>query len=119
MPFPRYLQLVIAAATLALLPGFVSAAPRDAQSLAVYVSQEHRVTGVILAVSGSTLTLRLRDGRQMKIDISAAQKAQETGVLPINHPVMVFGARGRDGIFYATSIGHVIRTPNAWAPDNF
>ena len=119
MRFPRYLQLVIAAFTLALAPAFVSAAPRDAESLAVYVGQEQRVTGVILAVRGSTLTLRLRNGRQMKVDISAAQKAQQTGVLPINHPVVVFGARGTDGIFHATSIGHVSPTSHAWAPDNF
>lgn len=77
----------------------------------------HYYTGVIMAVDGNKLTLRLRDGKYLLVDIAPAMRAGLTGVLPVNHPVMVYGQRGSDGIFHVTSISHAAPGMQHWPTD--
>lgn len=77
----------------------------------------HHLTGVILAVNGPKLTLRLRDGRYISVDIAQALRTGSQGVLPVNHPVIVYGIRGADGIFHVSSIGHASSSPRYWQQD--
>ncbi|HEY5096338.1 MAG TPA: hypothetical protein VII69_14595, partial [Candidatus Eremiobacteraceae bacterium] len=78
---------------------------------------EHRITGTIVGVAASTLTLRLRDGRNAKIDLTLARAAQHLGILPVGHAVTVYGSIDRAGAFHATSIGHTSPNPANWSPD--
>jgi hypothetical protein len=66
----------------------------------------HVVTGTLLEVTGSTLTLRTRDGKSVKIDHSqAALNEQITGPLTIGEPFSAVGsALTSAGALVATSI---------------
>ncbi len=70
-----------------------------------------------MAVDGNKLTLRLRDGKYLLVDIAPARRAGLTGVLPVNHPVMVYGQRGADGVFHVTSISHAAPGMQHWPTD--
>jgi hypothetical protein len=78
---------------------------------------EHRITGAIVAVAGDALTMRLRDGRLARIDLTLARAARHLGVLPVGHAVTAYGSIDRAGAFHATSIGHASPNPSAWPAD--
>lgn len=78
--------------------------------------REH-ITGVIMAVNSDTLTLRRRNGKMVTVDIAPARRAGNTGVLPRNRAVVVYGHRGADGIFHVTTIGHSAPSVQNWPSD--
>jgi|SRR5579872_6927607 len=84
---------------------------------AAAVDFSHHLTGVILAVNGNSLTVRLRTGKYLLVDISEAKRAKKTGVLPLNHAVIMYGVRDANGVFHATSIGHAGPSAQDWSPD--
>ena len=75
------------------------------------------MTGTIVGVAGSALTMRLRDGRMAKIDLTLARAARHLGVLPVGRAVTAYGSIDRAGAFHATSIGHTSPNPSDWPPD--
>ncbi len=77
---------------------------------------EH-ITGVILTVNHDMLTLRRRNGKTITVDIAQARRAGQTGVLPRNRPVVVYGHRAADGVFHVTSIGHSAPSVQNWPND--
>ena len=79
---------------------------------------EAHLTGTVVSVQGDTLTLRLRDGKQTKVDISAAKAAHHTGLMPKGGAVMVYGTHGSDGVFHAQSIGHASPDSKQWSADD-
>ena len=78
----------------------------------------HQVHGVVIGVNRDALRLRLRDGREMVIDIGRALAARHAGVLPIGGAVVVYGSIDRAGTFHATSVGHTSQNPKDWTPDD-
>ncbi|HYK52205.1 MAG TPA: hypothetical protein VEV38_01575 [Candidatus Eremiobacteraceae bacterium] len=78
----------------------------------------HQVHGVVVSVKATTLRLRLRDGRIVDIDLTAATAAHTTGMLPIGKAVVVYGTIDNRGFFHATSVGHTSQNPKDWTPDN-
>ena len=77
----------------------------------------HHLTGLIMAVNGSKMVLRLRDGKYLSVDIAPARRSGATGVMPLNRPVTVYGSRGSDGVFHVTSIGHTSDNAIHWPHD--
>jgi hypothetical protein len=106
-------RAVHAAAVVAIL--LPAGAPLWAATVATDTGQVH---GRIVSVHGNSLTLRLRDGRQTKINIAVARASHHTGVMPIGGAVVLYGTRGADGVFRAVSIGHTNPNSKAWPPDD-
>lgn len=111
----RLLQLAVAAILSAALTGPAAAATSAVQTAGATTQQVH---GVIVAVEGNVLTLRLRNGKLENVDIAAAKAAQHTGVLPVGHAVVVYGSRDESGTFHAVSVGHTSPLSQDWSPDN-
>lgn len=78
---------------------------------------DHYYTGVIMAIDGNKLTLRLRDGKYILVDIAPARRAGLTGVLPVNHAVTMYGQRGSDGVFHVMSVSHAAPGMQHWPAD--
>ncbi len=90
------------------------AVPAISATVATDSSQLH---GWVVTVHDDSLTLRLRDGREEKVDIAAARSKHHTGVLPVGGAVVVYGSRGSNGVFHAVSVGHTSPDSKAWPPD--
>ena len=106
----------LAARAAAALPLFAGASAAVAAS-APATAFAHHLTGTVVAVTGASLSLRLRTAEQVSIDLTAAQQKGQLGVLPLGRPVTVYGERGSDGRFHATSIGHAAPTARSWPVD--
>jgi hypothetical protein len=78
---------------------------------------EHRITGTIARVSADALTLRVRDGRLVTIDVTLARAARHLGALPFGRAVTAYGSIDRTGAFHATSTGHTSPNPSDWPAD--
>lgn len=78
---------------------------------------ERRLTGIIVRVESNMLTLRLRDGRVVAVDIGPARAARHLGVLPLGRAVVVYGWVDKTGTFHVASVGHTSQDPAAWSPD--
>ena len=79
--------------------------------------RSHRLSGHVLSVHGNLLVLKLRDGRSVNVDITAARKADATGMLPRGGAVTVYGTRDAAGAFHATSVGHASPNLKQWGAD--
>ena len=95
----------------------IGAATSAAAPAARAATEPPSVRGTVISVAGDTLSLRERTGHVEKIDIAAARAAHHAGVLPVGGAVVVYGKRGADGVFHATSIGHTSADSKAWPPD--
>jgi hypothetical protein len=73
--------------------------------------------GVVVAVAGNVLTLRLRSGQEENVDLAPANAAHHTGILPKGRAVVVYGTRDASGVFHVVSIGHSGQNEESWAPD--
>jgi hypothetical protein len=78
---------------------------------------ERRLTGIIMRVAANTLTLRLRDGHRVDLDIAPARAARHLGVLPLGRAVTVYGWIDKAGTFHVASVGHTSQNPAVWSPD--
>jgi len=83
-------------------------------------SSPHVVTGTLLEVSGSTLTLQTHGAKTVKIDDSqAARNEQIMGPLTIGEPLTVQGsALTGAGALLATSIVRAKGSGDLWPPDH-
>lgn len=77
------------------------------------------VTGTIDSVQGSTMTLKRRSGVLLTVDISQALQNGATGILSAKRHVIVWGTRGANGVFHATSISHAGGNQLDWGVDSF
>jgi hypothetical protein len=78
---------------------------------------EHHVYGTIAAIMGDALSLRLRDGRIITIDLALARAARHESILPVGRAIIVYGYIDRHGSFHATSIGHASQSQKDWGAD--
>jgi hypothetical protein len=109
------ISLAIACAVLvALAPGAVRAAGSVPLASPAALRQLH---GVVVAVSGNVLTLRLRSGEEETVDLTPANAAHHAGILPKGHAVVVFGNRDAQGVFHVVSVGHTSQDAATWSPD--
>jgi len=113
MHHPRFIHRAAWLAATALC----TVASTPTLALAASAANAH-LHGRIVSVSGDSLTLRLRDGKQQTVDISAARAAHHTGVLPIGGAVIVYGTRDAAGTFHVLSVGHTSPDAKQWTADD-
>lgn len=98
-------------------PAKASAARARAVALRTTINAPNEITGTLLTVSGSFLTLRTRTGELVRIDDADAVRHQRTGDLVVGKP---FNARGRydaAGILHAVTIVRAKPAQASWPPD--
>ncbi len=105
-----------------ILPASARAAPEIALQPSPIVSPEspHVITGTLLAVNGSTLTLQTRTGKSVKIDASQAMKNQRVGApLSVGMVLTVQGSSIEgSGALLATSMYRAKGSSGGfWPPD--
>jgi hypothetical protein len=82
-------------------------------------SSPHVITGTLLALDGSTLTLQTRTGKAAKIDASQAVKNQQVGPLVVGTPFTVQGSSiTATGALLATSVVRAKGSGDLWPPDH-
>src|ERR1700730_1606280 len=101
-----------------------AAAPQTAQtavqpSPVASLDSPHEITGTLLAVSGSTLTLQTRTGKSAKIADSQAVQNEEVPPLFVGQPFTALGSSfDANGALVATSIVRAQGSSGAfWPPD--
>ena len=77
----------------------------------------HDVYGTVLGVRGDTLSLQLRTGRTLYVDLREARALQHVVLLTRGRPVHV---RGNPGVraFHAVAVLKSHIGPASWPPDN-
>jgi outer membrane protein assembly factor BamB len=81
------------------------------------VKTPNEVTGTLVNVNGSQLTLRTRDGRLVRVDGSAAVKNERSEDLIVGRPFDVRGTYDAAGIMRAAIIIRAKPSPSTWPPD--
>jgi hypothetical protein len=103
-------------------PSDVSAAPRIASPLPVQPaapSSPHQITGTLLAINGSTLTIQTRTGKTMSIDASKAAKNKQFAILMLRKPYTVQGSSfNAVGTLQAISICRAKNSNALWPSDH-
>jgi hypothetical protein len=102
----------------ALFAVFAPSAVQAVQSVRLASpSPLRQLHGVVVAVTGNVLTLRLRSGQEENVDLAPANAAHHAGILPKGHAVVVFGSRDAQGVFHVVSVGHTSQDAASWSPD--
>jgi hypothetical protein len=82
------------------------------------VTSSLRVSGTLVSVDGTVLTLLRRGGKTVRIDDSAAAASERIAILAIGQPYTVVGAPGVDGIdLEASSISRAKPVAASWPED--
>jgi len=77
----------------------------------------HELTGMLVAVSGSILTLRTRTGEIARVDDSDAVRRERSSDLVAGEPFTVWGAHGTAGVLHAATIVRAKPSQATWPPD--
>jgi len=94
------------------------AAVRPPSSIVVNTGVTHRYFGVLQAARGTTLTLRLRNGRALIVDASAAFAAAHVAApLFAGKATIVEGRFAPNGVFDATLVKRALPNPASWDID--
>ncbi len=96
----------------------VKAAPMVASPIyRTTFSAWNEVTGTLVEISGSFLTLRTRTGRVVRVDDSDAVRHERSAVLIVGTPFNVRGTYDAAGILHAAAIVRAKPSPGTWPPD--
>ena len=88
-----------------------------ALAVAVTPGAPHQITGALIGISGSVLTLRTRTGKIVRVDDSEAVQHERSVDLIVGE---AFSARGRynsAGVLHATTIVRAKPSSATWPPD--
>ena len=104
-----------------------SAAPRTAASVdsttvaaSLPLGATQRVSGMLLAIDGTTLTLLTRTSRSVKVDVSRAVETEQIANLIVGNAYTALGApTGSDGTLQAASVTRAKRGSGAWPKDQW
>ncbi len=77
----------------------------------------NELTGKLVAVSGSLLTLRTRSGKIVRVDAAGALARERSGVLVVGEPFDVRGKYDAAGVLHAAFIVRAKPLPSSWPPD--
>ncbi len=75
------------------------------------------MTGTLLKINGSFLTLRTRSGKLVRVDDSEAVRHQRTGDLVPGEPFNVRGKYDAAGVLHAVTIVRAKPSQTSWFPD--
>jgi hypothetical protein len=77
-----------------------------------------RVSGTLLSVDGTVLTLAMRGGKTVRIDASAAAANERIAILTPGEPYTVVGEAGTDGMdVQALAVSRAKAAAAAWPED--
>lgn len=81
------------------------------------VGVPHEVTGTLVAINGSRLTLRARTGHLIRVDDSDAVRRERSVDLIVGEPLGATGSRDAAGILHAQVIVRAKPSSATWPPD--
>jgi|HubBroStandDraft_6_1064221.scaffolds.fasta_scaffold61460_2 outer membrane protein assembly factor BamB len=79
--------------------------------------QPNQVFGVVTKVEGSLITLRTRTGSEVRVDTTAADKANLSAAAPLGRALHAAGTIDSAGVMHAEAIMRVKDSPAFWAAD--
>jgi hypothetical protein len=94
-----------------------SASRRGAMAYRGSINAPNEVTGTLVHISGSFLTLRTRSGKLVRIDDSEAVRHERTGDLVVGKPFNVRGKYDAVGVLHAAVIVRAKPSQASWLPD--
>ncbi len=77
----------------------------------------NEVTGTLLKVNGSILTLKTRSGELVRVDDATALKNERSADLIVGRPFNVRGTYDASGVMHAAAIVRAKPSPATWTPD--
>lgn len=80
-------------------------------------SFEHRLSGRIVSLKGTTLEVETRDKRTVLVDAAPAIQSHRAYVLAVGGLVTAFGSYDQKGVLHAKGISRAKRLPVAWPED--
>jgi hypothetical protein len=110
-----YANLSIFGLSAAARPISFRAPPRP--PMPAFPDAPHALAGLVVAHDGAAVTLRLRSGTAVKVDIAAALAAHHVAPPAIGHAVLARGDYGKDGVFAATYLLHQKDSQALWPAD--
>jgi hypothetical protein len=81
------------------------------------IEAPHEVTGTLLEINGSALSIKTRSGKTVMIDATKAAQAQQSAVLVIGKAFGVQGTYDANGKLLATTIIRAKPSAGSWPPD--
>lgn len=81
------------------------------------IGAPHDVTGTLIAIRGSILTLRTRTGKIARVDDSAAVRHERSADLIAGEPFNVRGTYDASGVLHAAAIVRAKPSQATWPPD--
>lgn len=100
------------------LNGSKAAAPARIAAPRAQPPSGHGLWGTVANVNGTAVTLTLRDGKTVELDISAILPALASIRFQPGFKVLVHGAYGAAGEFKTESVERAKDSPALWGPDN-
>ena len=77
-----------------------------------------QVSGTLLAIDGTTLTLLTRMSRTVQVDVTLAIESKQVAKLVVGQPYTALGDSGTTGILRAVSVTRAKRGSGAWPDDH-
>lgn len=96
---------------------FAKALAPHAVALRPTANAPHEVTGTLLKIDGSRLTLRTRTGAVVAVDDSAAVRHERAADLVVGQAFNVHGSYDALGVLHAALIVRAKPSPGSWPPD--
>ncbi len=81
------------------------------------IGAAHEVTGTLVTVKGSRLTLRTRTGSVVRVDDSDARRRERSAVLVLGEAFYVMGTYDATGVLHAAAIVRAKRSQATWPAD--
>ncbi len=108
-PAPRAAQSVMLAAR---------AATRAASLAILHLAPgEHALSGKVVRIDRSVLTMRVRDGALLHVDIGAARRNSQMAVPVVGRAMLVVGSYAPDGVLGADYVQRIKNSPALWPAD--
>ena len=92
-------------------------APKRPEAI-MFPGAPHELHGMVTAIDGTLVTLRLRNGQMVKVDTASAAHAFHVAPPAVGHASLVRGAYGKDGTFTAAYVLHQKDSQALWAVDH-
>jgi hypothetical protein len=93
------------------------AAVAQAVAQALTAPTGNSVSGTIVGIDGSQVTLTTRTGSTARIDVTKAQQQSQSIPLVVGGPVIVEGTSDASGVMHAETITHAKPDSALWPPD--
>jgi hypothetical protein len=74
--------------------------------------------GTIKSIKGSHITIALRTGKTLQVNLDEALKEHTTITPVVGHAVVIHGKLNTQGILEARTMGRANASPKGWDPDS-